>query len=365
MPAVLLIAALSVLPASALNLADATRGAQILSSRHCFNCHDFAGGAGRVVTGPLAKFRRTQMRPAQLVGAVWSHLPTMWAAAGSQYSLGQWTEQDASDVIAWFAAAGYFEPAGDARKGAITFESQGCSVCHQPGTEQNQLLSAAEREKLTVDKWTTLNDPVSLLHAIWRHAPSMKAAMDHNSMNWPSLTAPELADIMAFAFTRASAQAGGVRLVLGDPEKGKTIYQMKGCVGCHATMKPEREARLLHSLTELTAVFWNHAPMMTSLPASLSNEEIADVVAYLWASRYFEAEGSAVRGRSVYTRKRCDACHADPGKLRDTSAVAMLAAAWRHPASVIQQARERRIQWPRFEGKEMADLLAWLSSLAR
>lgn len=345
-------------------LADAARGAKILTERQCLGCHDFFKAAGRSTSGPLARFRKTHLKPAQLVGAMWSHLPTMWAArAGNGAALQPWTEQDARDLMAWFAAAGFFEPAGDIRRGTVLFENQGCIACH-PIASDAGAAKAGNGDSLPVDQWTSLRNPIALLHAVWRHAPSMKAALERKTMNWPSLTVPEFADLLSFLYTRTPPN-GSISLTLGDPQKGKAILTMKGCVSCHSRLEPSREAGLLHSFTELSVVFWNHAPMMTSLPASLSREEIADVVAYLWALRYFEDHGNVVRGRSVFERKRCAACHPEARPVARNSAAAMFVAAWKHFPAALQQAGERSIPWARFEDGEMADLLAYLSSLHR
>jgi len=342
--------------------ADATRGAKLLTSRQCLTCHDFDKSVGRTATGPLAKLRKTQLKPAQLVGAMWSHLNTMWGAVGDKSpALDGWTEQEAGDVMAWFAAAGYFEPAGDIRNGSVLFTSQGCATCH-PLTAP---LKAANGEIVPVDQWTSLYDPIGLLHSIWRHAPSMKAALDGKTMNWPSMSVPEFADVLAFVYSRKPSNGAPVQLVLGDAEQGEAIFSMKGCVSCHSRMPATREAGLLHSFTELTAVFWNHAPMMTSLPASLNREEIADVVAHLWRSRYFEDSGNVVRGRGVFERKRCIGCHQEARSVAKASAAAMLVAAWKHAPGALRQAREKGVSWPKFEGGEMSDLLAYLSSLVR
>ncbi|MBL8179508.1 MAG: hypothetical protein JNK48_32815, partial [Bryobacterales bacterium] len=305
-------------------LADASRGAKVLAARRCLSCHAFDKNAAGQHNGPLAKLRRTQLKPAQLVGALWGHLPTMSHTAGNySLSFGGWTSQESRDLLAWFAAAGYFEPAGDVRTGAALFQSQGCAACH-PLVPPNP-PKPGNGETLPIDRWTTLHDPIGLLHAVWKHAPSMRSALDHKTMNWPSLSVSEFADLLAFVHSRKPSQPSTVRLSIGDPDKGKAIFAMKGCASCHARMPALREAGLLHSFTELTAVFWNHAPMMTSLPASLSRDEIADVVAHLWVSRYFEDAGNVVRGRAVFERKRCVACH-QARSVAGGSAVALIGA---------------------------------------
>ena len=72
-----------------------------------------------------------------------------------------------------------------------------------------------------------------------------------------------------------------------------------------------------------------------------------------------------VRGKAVFERKRCVTCHAEPRPVAKKSAMAMLAAVWKHSPAVVQQGKEKGAAWPKFEGGEMADLLAYLSSLGR
>jgi hypothetical protein len=128
---------------------------------------------------------------------------------------------------------------------------------------------------------------------------------------------------------------------------------------------------------------WNKAPLMTQAMQSrlgavpsLRPDEMADIVAYLYALRYFKQSGDPRRGVILAVNKGCLDCHAlygERGKVAsdlttvpglDTPA-GVLAGLWKH--SLIDDPRplrERR-PWPTLRGEEMADLVAYLRTLKR
>jgi mono/diheme cytochrome c family protein len=69
-------------------------------------------------------------------------------------------------------------------------------------------------------------------------------------------------------------------------------------------------------LIDFAAAMWNKAPAMTremgargvAVP-DLSASEMADIVAYLYATGYFGGSGNAERGRLVLGEKGCASCH--------------------------------------------------------
>ena len=57
---------------------------------------------------------------------------------------------------------------------------------------------------------------------------------------------------------------------------------------------------------------WNHQPSMKNPPPTLSQEEMRQIIGYIWARQYFRGEGSAERGKKVFAEKNCATCHNDP-----------------------------------------------------
>jgi mono/diheme cytochrome c family protein len=116
---------------------------------------------------------------------------------------------------------------------------------------------------------------------------------------------------------------------------------------------------------------WNHQPSIKQPPPVLSQEEMRQLLAYVWARQYFRGDGSAARGTKVFTAKNCATCHNDPSsgapKLAKGknaySDVTMVAALWEHGPRMLDLMNQKKLGWPRFTAQEMSDLIAYLNSL--
>ena len=110
-----------------------------------------------------------------------------------------------------------------------------------------------------------------------------------------------------------------VYLSPGDPKSGERFFTQKGCIQCHA---PRSEYDLSgkkdfpRTLAQLAGMMWNHSEEMRkgmekkgiSFP-TLSAQEMADLVAYLFSTRYFDEPGNPERGKAVFVKKQCNLCH--------------------------------------------------------
>ncbi len=193
---------------------------------------------------------------------------------------------------------------------------------------------------------------------------------------------------------RAPSQDGQTVVVAvelpGAPTTGARLFVEKRCVVCHGIGEREKvgpdlgRIHLRGSVLDLAGSFWNHAPVMrekmrdlkVSRPV-LTSGEMADLVAFLTAYRYYLTElGSPAdpqRGREVFQRKRCVVCHGAAGDWskagpslesyrRRFSAILLAESMWNHGGEMAALMRRYRVEWPRFEGREMGDLLAYLQA---
>ena len=107
---------------------------------------------------------------------------------------------------------------------------------------------------------------------------------------------------------------------------------------------------------------------------TLKGQEMADIVAYLYVSHYFDQEVSPARGQQVLQDKGCLGCHVARGRGARTagdlatyraarSGSALIAALWNHPRYL--QKEQREVPWPLLTGQELADMAAYLASLPR
>jgi mono/diheme cytochrome c family protein len=95
------------------------------------------------------------------------------------------------------------------------------------------------------------------------------------------------------------------------------------------------------------------------------------IIGYLWVRQYFRGDGSAERGKRVFSDKSCATCHNDAAsgaprlaKGKDAwSDITIVSALWGHGPQMLDQMTQKRITWPRFTTQQMADVVAYLNSL--
>ena len=121
----------------------------------------------------------------------------------------------------------------------------------------------------------------------------------------------------AALFPAVSAAAG---LPDMDSARGEKVFVDMGCIQCHELngrgghIGPNLMRVLDRAFTpsELASTMWNHAPTMWVKSAErnvtvgkLTVNDAADLLAMLYASRFFEKAGDAARGKELFTEKRC------------------------------------------------------------
>jgi len=199
--------------------------------------------------------------------------------------------------------------------------------------------------------------------------------------------------VVAAAMLRAQSPTRDVILSIelpDNPTAGAHLFAEKGCVRCHALSGDASsvgpDLGRLHfrgSVMDLAGTFWNHAPLMREKmldmkirPPTLTSQEMANLFAFLTAYRYYLTEvgqaANPVAGKAIFVEKRCDRCHVDnawdtPGpdlsRYRGRySAISLAQTMWNHGEEMATVMRTHREPWPKFEGRQMGDLLAFLQT---
>ncbi len=183
------------------------------------------------------------------------------------------------------------------------------------------------------------------------------------------------------------AQTPGAPTPHGDPGAGRRIFLERGCVRCHAiwgnggTLGPDfATAGAGRSMQQLAGLFWNHTPRMIEAAGrrgfqwpTLTERELADVISYLYYIQLFDEPGDATLGQRWFREKRCIACHSvggaggrvGPALDRYALYVAPIMLAegmWDHGPAMQARQRANGVPTPTFEGREMADIQAYLRS---
>jgi len=343
---------------------DARRGEQLFQSEQCVQCHSIRGKGGSIAPD-LARQISRDYTPAVMASLMWNHAPEMWAAMKKTgITQPQINPERASDLFAYFVSARYFERPGDAARGKQAFTAKHCTECHG-------ITTANASGAPPVAKWESLADPLVLAQQMWNHGGRMREEFAKKKLKWGQITAQELTDMLVYLQNLPETRGLATNFSFPPSDSGEKLFQSKGCVECH-TGKRALES-LLHNatLTEIAVDMWNHQPSMKNPPPTFSQEEMRQIISYVWARQYFLAEGNVGRGKRVFSEKNCEKCHNDPssgapklGKGKDAySDITMVAALWQHGPRMLDLMNERKLPWPRFTAQEMSDLIAYLNTL--
>src|ERR1041384_8027731 len=164
------------------------------------------------------------------------------------------------------------------------------------------------------------------------------------------------------------------------PAEGGAVFAAKGCARCHGTdgaggadAPALRERNSLTSLPLLVTSVWNHVPRMSeamqqsrmAYPA-MSNEDMAQLFAYLYVTGVTDGAGDAERGRKLFSVKGCATCHDAPGKApavnvlgRADTPMLLTQALCNHASAMTAQMQQRGMTWPALKAGELRDLLAF------
>lgn len=171
---------------------------------------------------------------------------------------------------------------------------------------------------------------------------------------------------------------------------GFDVFARKGCGKCHAVrglgdgVGPDL-GRIAAgtSFFDLGAAMWNHLPRMGARMRearverpTLNPRELSDLVAFLFTAQYFDELGDPAAGERLFTAKGCVRCHQVGGAggrvgpaldalKRANSPVLVAAAMWNHGPQMAETMKSLGVERPRFEGREMVDLIAYVVQAAR
>ena len=358
---------------------DTKAGMQTFFDKGCARCHAVLGEGGRAAPD-LARAPAGYLSAAELVAAMWNHAPAMWEKMRLQhFAPPKFTESEMTNLFAFLYSVRSLGEPGDPERGRKLLSEMRCLECHA-------IAGQGGRAAPDLRNWASYRNPVSWIQAMWNHAQPMQAMMVQRGLSWPEFRGNDMADLMAYTRTLVTNPRGHVYLRHADPEAGRQLFRQKGCAACHAFRgtgghyAPDLGRRAMpRTLGQLAGMMWNHAPAMwASMQAQqvprpqFSNQEMADLLAYLFAERYFEATGNAARGRRRFEEKGCAACHTsgvggapvapDLAAWRGGgSPIPVATALWNHGPLMLEKMKEQQIPWPRFRPGEIVDLLEFLN----
>jgi cytochrome c2 len=356
---------------------DPFRGREIFEEKGCSRCHSVWGHGGAL--GPEITVVVAGKRWDELVGDFWNHTPQM-IDEGEQRGY-PWPTLDAdemADVLSYLYYLRLFGDVGDATRGGDAYVRLQCAGCHTLGRRSGTVGGP-------LDRFGAYLSPVPLAQAMWNAGPRMRQEQVRRGSPIPQFTGPEMADLQAHI--RAAGLRPGREISLQplpNPTRGAEVYRSKRCGTCHDTARTRApditRSALSKTASEITGLLWNHSYAMEGEMAArgvpfprFANNELSDLVAYLYFLGYVGEEGDPARGAAVFNQKGCAACHQAGSTsapdlaevLQRTDRAGLASAMWNHAPQMHRIMAERASFWPKFEPGEMRDLASYLRHLAR
>ncbi|HLG18475.1 MAG TPA: c-type cytochrome [Bdellovibrionota bacterium] len=357
-------------------------GREVFHQKGCAQCHSVYGRGGR--GGPDLGNRKFYGTYLELSSVMWNHLPRMAKKIETKgYAFPKFTPKEMSELVRYLSFIRYMAEPVRESMGRKVLKEKGCFSCHQFGGEGARIAPDISAKKEYIS-------PIRLAEAMWNHGPKMLALFEKYKIDRPVIEEDEM-----------DALAAGIRSYmaptvfpasdydLGDPSKGKELLTEKGCMHCHSfrakppTTAPDfAEVDFNYPVTEIAAKMWNHGPAMWEMMKEkkltfpdFKEGEMAHVIAYLYSMKLEDAPGSPATGENLVRDRECLTCHSLNGKGRNAakdfaaisklnSPMGMVAAMWNHSTEMQEKHTEQHLKWPKLTGREMADLYAFLTSLA-
>jgi cytochrome c551/c552 len=264
-------------------------------------------------------------------------------------------------------------------KGRMVFEQKGCITCHAIKGEGGKVGPDLGREKF-------YGSFLQLAGIMWNHSPEMLRRMRVLDLPFPDFSQGEMVDLIAYLYyLRYLGEPG-------DLYRGKILVKEKGCLNCHAVGgKGGKLALAFDQLSKyisplyLAQSLWNHGPEMEIemkkeglKRPKFEKGEIVDLSAYIreaskgtYRERVYMSPGNPQRGKTVFKDKGCQKCHVTKGTVKkvgprldelnwDYSVTEIAGLMWNHGSEMGKHMEGKKMKWPNFTGREMADLIAHL-----
>jgi len=354
-------------------------GSQLFSQKGCLRCHAIngVGGAG----GPDLGQGILKRSLLDIAGVMWNHSPGMAHVIEARHAARPlFKAPEMASLLSFLYYIGSLDAPGDAAAGERLFREKQCQSCHSLGGKGGKQGPA-------LDGYSRYASPIYLSVGLWNRGKAMADVMTAMGVARPTFDKNNIPDLFAYirSFGRSAER---IYAQPGSPRNGEKLFVAKRCNECHSVTPqgdPSRanlRARLITgSFMTIAGTMWNHGPKMWAdmarrgvAIAPLSAEEMTDIIGYLYFLQFIDPPGNAVRGSKVFQAKRCGQCHLSPQKGTVQGAnwvksdklktqLEVITEMWNHASTMEEKMLKESVEWPVFLGGEMADLIAYLTSL--
>ena len=347
---------------------DIKEGWKVFTLKKCSVCHSIWGEGGK--EGPdLGTLPESYVSQSQLAALMWNHWPEMWGKMEAKKIPPQkMAKKEMADLFAFLYFIRYMDEPGNPRNGKAVMEAKHCSKCHPV---------VKEGAKGDLSAWGMYTNPILWAQMMWNHTPEMEREMKKKGLAWVEFKGNEMVDLIAY-IRSLNPRVEKAYLSPGNLPSGKKLFAQKGCVRCHSPrgeLDLSKKKDFPRTLGQLAGMMWNHSPKMWKgmeekgmERPTLSSQEMADLVAYLFSTQYFDEPGDSEKGKNVFVKKQCNLCHGKGTKIQSLSGlkgqmspIFMAQTMWNHGPEMLEKMRKAKVSWGKIDGKDMADLMEYLN----
>ncbi len=348
-------------------LGDIKEGWKAFYQKGCSQCHSIWGEGGK--GGPdLGTLPESYVSQSQLAALMWNHWPEMWGKmAAKKIPVQKIEKKEMADLFAFLYFIRYMDEPGDPKRGKTIMESKACIKCHSTKGGKTEDLG----------RWGMYTNPILWAQMMWNHAGPMEKEMERQGLPRVDFKGNEMVDLIAYVRS-VRPNVEKVYLSPGDPQYGERLFVEKKCSQCHASggeLDLAKRKDFPRTLAQLAGQMWNHSHKMSKAMEEkrierpmLSSKEMADLIAYLFSTRYFDEMGDSEKGKNVFIKRQCNLCHAKGTKMPNLSVlkgqispIFMARTMWNHGPEMLEKMRKAKISWQKIDEKEMTDLMEYLN----
>ncbi|MFQ5602434.1 MAG: c-type cytochrome [bacterium] len=357
------------------------KGRFVFEQKGCNTCHAIKGDGGDI--GPDLGQRKYYGSFLQLAGVMWNHAPEMLRRMRElDLPYPEFSRTEMVELIAYLYYLRYLGEPGDLYRGKILVKEKGCLVCHS-------IAGKGGKQAPAFDTLAKFISPLYMAQTLWNHGPDMDKQLKKMGITRPKFSKGEIVDLSAYIREASkSTVKEQVYMSPGNPQRGKLVFDKKGCLDCHSVGEKKsgsgpdlEELDWNFSVTEIAGLMWNHGAEMAELMKEqkmswpvFDGKEMADLISYIYFFKFRDEPGDAAAGKKVFAEKGCVSCHGtdargteyapDLSKSRSVqSTIDMAQIIWNHAPVMEEKITEKVLKWPEFSGKEMRDLYAFLKNL--